>query len=247
MSKTVLITGASSGLGEAIAEIFIKNNFKVIGVCRSEPKIKVDYWYKCDITVAEERQELVDKVKSEAGRLDVLINNAGKGNYAPWEEFSEEELRDLFELNFFALVDLTRLFLPMLKESRGTVINIASVAGKSYVPCMGAYCASKFALCAFSDSLRAELKNIGVNVLNVKPGRINTGFSSRALGARKTPETPSGGSTPQGLAKRLFRAYRRKKRSLIYPKSYVFFIWFTRMFPRLYDWAACKAWKLDKE
>ncbi|MDD5697075.1 MAG: SDR family NAD(P)-dependent oxidoreductase [Victivallaceae bacterium] len=243
--KVALITGVSGGLGEAMAEVFKEKGFRVIGACRSEPAIELDRWFKTDITRENACRELLAGVREEFGRLDVLINNSGKGNYATWEEFSEVEVRDLFELNFFALVNMTRTFLPLLQESQGTVINIASVAGLTYVPCMGPYCATKYAVCAFSDTLRAEVKGYGIRVLNVAPGRINTtGFSKRALGRRTPPDTPDGGSNPPGLACHVYRAYQRGRRSVLYPRIYIFFLWFTRSFPRTYDWAARKLWKL---
>ena len=247
MNKIVLITGVSSGLGEAIAQEFKSKGNTIIGVSRTKPKIELDQWYEADITAKGAAEKIFSKVEKDFGKLDILINNAGRGNYATWEEFSEEELRDLFELNFFAMVKLTHAFLAMLKESKGTVINICSVAGKSFVPCMGPYCATKFAVAAFSDSLRSEIKHYGVNVINALPGRIHTGFSSRALGPRSTPPTtPKVGSNPQGFAKKVYKAYRRQWRSFTYPALYGFFMWFTRTFPRIYEWVACKAWKIGE-
>ncbi len=246
MQEIVLITGASSGLGEAIAKVFKEKGFKVIGVCRTEPRIELDRWFKTDITQDGACQELFTKVQGEFGHLDVLINNAGKGNYAAWEEFSILELRDIFELNFFALVNMTYTFLPLLKNSQGTVINIASVAGKSYVPCMGPYCSTKYAVCAFSDSLRVEVEKYGIRVLNALPGRIDTGFSSRALGPRTAPDTPDVGSSALGFARRLYKAYQRKWRSFTYPRIYIGFLLFTRMFPRFYDRINRKMWKLNE-
>ena len=244
MSKVALITGASSGLGEAIAKVFKEKDFRIIGVCRTEPKTKVDCWIKADITKESDRQEVLKKVEEEFGELDVMVNAAGKGNYATWTEFSETELRELFELNFFALVNMTCKFLPLLKKCKGTVINISSIAGKTYVPCMGPYCASKFSVFAFGDSLRAEIKNSGVKVLTVAPGRIHTDFSKNSAGPRTAPHTPSFGGSPEKLARKVYTAYKRKRRYVAYPLIYVGYIWATRMFPRFYDWAARKAWGL---
>jgi short-subunit dehydrogenase len=246
MKKVVLITGVSSGLGKATAEKFKKEGFTIVGVSRSKPDIDLDLWIKADITLAEARKHIRQELQSKIGRLDVLINNAGKGAYATWEELPEDGLRDIFELNFFALVEVTRELLPMLKEAKGSIINIASVAGRIHVPCMGAYCATKFAVCAYSDSLRAELKPCGVNVLNVTPGRVNTGFSKRSLGIRTPPETPNGGASAENFAKKLYSAWSRGKKSLVYPGWYKIFIHFVRCFPGIYDHFNIRMWKIDQ-
>jgi len=247
MQKVALVTGASSGLGEAIAKIFQENDFQIIAVCRSEPKIKVARWLKADISHDSIYKELVSKVTKEFGRLDVLVNAAGKGNYATWEEFDDAGIRDLFELNFFALVNITCAFLPLLKENKGTVINIASIAGRKYIPCMGPYCATKHAVVAFSGSLRAEIKGSGVKVINVNPGHIHTGFTEHSLGLRKFPDFPHFGSSPAGLARRVYKAYRKNWREFTYPRIYNAFIVAAHIFPAFYDWCGRKTWKLDKE
>ena len=111
---------------------------------------------------------------------------------------------------------------------------------------MGPYCATKAAVSMFSDSLRAEVKQYGVKVIDVMPGRIHTGFSSRVLGCRKSPSTPHVGANPHDFARKLFKAYKRKSRKLVYPALYFLFLWFTRTFPGFYDKAAIKVWKLDE-
>jgi len=247
MEKVALITGASSGLGEAISIVFKEKGFKIIAVCRSEPKIKVDRWLKADISHDSIYKELVSKVTEEFGRLDVLVNAAGKGNYATWEEFDDAGIRDLFELNFFALVNITCAFLPLLKESKGTIVNIASIAGRKYIPCMGPYCATKHSVAAFSGSLRAEIKGDGVKVINVSPGHIKTGFTSHSLGKREFPYMPDFWSSPSCLARRVYKAYKYNWRSFTYPRIYNVFILAAHIFPRFYDWCARKTWKLDKE
>jgi short-subunit dehydrogenase len=247
MEKIALVTGASSGLGEAIAKVFKEKGFKIVAVCRSEPKIEVARWLKADISHDGIYKELVLKVQEEFGRLDVLVNAAGKGNYATWEEFDDAGIRDLFELNFFALVNITCAFLPMLKESKGTIINIASIAGRKYIPCMGPYCATKHSVVAFSGSLRAEIKGTGVKVVNVNPGHIKTGFTENSLGIRKFPDFPNLGSSPSGLARRVYKAYQKNWREFTYPRIYNVFIVVAHIFPSFYDWCSRKKWGLDKE
>ncbi len=241
--KTVMITGVSSGLGRAMAREFKLQGFRVVGICRNEPEQGlVDDWFKADLTNSEEMGEAVNRLVQEVGRLDVLINNAGIGGYETWENFPEDDLRKMFELNFFVPVKLTNLVLPLLKERQGTVINIASIAGKMYVPCMGAYCACKAALNLYSDSLRGELLKSGVNVLKVMPGRINTGFSTRALGSLNPPETPGGGSEIK-FAVKVFKAYIKRRRYLIYPWWYRLALLIPKLAPGIYDRKNLELWR----
>ncbi len=242
MEKVVLITGVSKGLGKALALKFKKEGFKVCGVSRSEPDFEIDKHIKADLLKKEYTGFIFEEFSKSFERLDVLINNAGIGLYESWENIKEEDLRKLFELNFFSYVFLTQKFLNLLKETKGSIINVSSVAGKLYVPYMGAYCSSKFALNAFSDSLRAEVKPYGIHVLNLIVGRINTGFSKRALGSMKPPETPFGGN-PEKFAEAVYKAYLKKKREITYPYWYKFFILLANLFPDLYDSISLKKWK----
>ena len=241
MGKTVLITGVSKGLGLALAQKFKKEGFQVIGVSRSRPDIQLDLFIQADFSSKEDVKKVFETVDNKGIKIDVLINNAGIGLYESWEEMDMADLRRLFEVNFFSVVLLTKLFLPHLKEKKGSVINVSSVAGKLYVPFMGGYCASKYALNAFSDSLRAELLNDGVHVLNLIVGRINTGFSSRAMGSKKPPDTPFGAS-PEGFADAVYSAYLKRKREITYPCWYRYFIWISRLFAPVYDRIALKKW-----
>ncbi len=241
--KVVFITGVSKGIGKALAEKFKKEGFFTAGLSRSKPDgLELDLFIKADL-VKDDKEKIVKELIRNTGRVDILINNAGVGLYESWENMSEKDLRYIFELNFFSVVSLTKSFIPYLKETKGTIINVSSVAGKIYVPFMGGYCATKFALNAFSDSLRAELKPYGIHVLNLIVGRINTGFSSRSLGSMKPPETPSFSTTPEKLAEKVYKAYLKKKREITYPYWYGFFILISKLFPDVYDSINLKKWK----
>lgn len=244
-AKVVLITGASSGLGKAMAQKFSEQGHLVIGVSRHCTKESyLDMACQIDITKPEERQQLFDKIMSTYGRLDILINNAGIGCYDAWENVREDELRAMFELDVFALIMMTKLFLEELRKNQGSVINISSVAGKLYVPCMGPYCAGKAAVRFFSDSLRAEQQHRGLHVLDAVVGRINTGFSQRCLGTAKPPHTPGGGD-PMQLANAIYRAWQKKKYSVTYPAWYKFIVpLFLGPLRSLYDKECRKRWKL---
>jgi len=239
--KVVVITGVSKGFGQAFAKKFKKENFFVIGISRGKPDFEIDLFISVDLTDIEQRDSIIPEIIKTTGQIDVFINNAGIGLYDKYENTTEDELRNLFELNFFAPVALGKQAIPYLKESSGTLINISSVAGKVYVPFMGAYCSSKFALSAFSDTLRAELINTNVKVLNVIAGRINTGFSSRALGSAKPPETPFA-SSPEKLAKSVFKAYKSQKREIVFPFFYKLVLPLFKIGGRLYDKISYNKW-----
>jgi short-subunit dehydrogenase len=236
-----LITGVSKGLGKSIALKFKKEGFIISGVSRSKPDFNLDLHIKADLTDKNSHSEIVNKTVKNFGKIDILINNAGVGLYESWENIKDEDLRYLFELNFFSVINLTKSALPFLKETKGTVINVSSVAGKLYVPYMGGYCASKYALNAFSDSLRAELKPFNIHVLNLIVGRINTGFSERSLGTKIPPSTPFGGDINK-FAEKVYQGYVQRKREVTYPYWYRFIIYFSKIFPNLYDKIALKKW-----
>ncbi|WP_457640819.1 SDR family NAD(P)-dependent oxidoreductase [Persephonella sp.] len=242
MEKVVLITGVSKGLGKALSEKFRSENFLVAGVSRSKPDFNIDLFIQADLTQEDNCKNIIKETVEKFGRIDVLINNAGVGLYESWETSNMKDIRKLFELNFFAVIYLTKEALPFLKKTKGSIINVSSVAGKLYVPYMGAYCSSKYALNAFSDSFRAELKPYGIHVLNLIVGRINTGFSSRAMGSRKPPETPFGGS-PEKFAEKTYRAYIKRKREIWYPYWYKYFVKLAQLFPEIYDRESYKKWK----
>jgi len=218
---------------------FQSRGFEVLGVSRSKPDFDIDH-IAADITNPDHLDLIVERVTNSQG-LNVLINNAGVGIYDSWEDLDMQDFRSVMELNVFSQVALTKKLLPFLKKTKGTVINISSVAGKIYVPYMGVYSVSKFSLAAFSDSLRAEMRFDKVSVLTIFPGRINTGFSDYAYGNLKPPKTPFA-ATSQLFAKKVYKAYKKKKRHLIYPRWYWLFSFLGTYFPSFYDAASVDKW-----
>ncbi len=243
--QVAVITGVSNGLGLATAKHFISADIIVVGLSRTKPPIELTRWIQTDITVAEQRNRAVEQIVNEFGKIDLLINNAGIGCYSTWEEMNKNEIQQLFALNFFSAIELTRCCLSWLKESNGTIINVSSVAGKLYVPCMGAYCASKAAMTAYSNTLRVELRQYNIHVMDVTPGRIDTGFSGRALGNRRPPRSPGGGA-PEKFAQKLLHAWRNKKRNLTYPAWNLLAVPLVLTIARFYDNKSLKIWGLTK-
>lgn len=241
-----MITGVSSGIGAALAKVFRDNGDRVVGVSRSEPDSGRDDWVQCDLTHFEQRRELKGKILEKVDCIDILINNAGVGIYDRWEDADPEDIRQVFELNFFSAVELTRLLLPIMKTPGGIIVNMSSVAARMSVVCMGAYCASKYAVHAWSDSMRMELYPKGIDVLEVLPGRISTGFSKRAKGGREHPETP-GSVTPERLATAVLKAVNKRKKSIVFPWWYRLLMPIPRLAPGLYRKINLKKWKVNDE
>lgn len=191
--KQVLITGASTGIGFDITKTLCEKGYRVWATVRNPKvleRIKEDYGdrlsiIQMDVTHSKEIQEAVEFVKESLNPKQefILINNAGIANGGPIEALSLSEWRNVFDVNLFAMVEMTRSFLPILRETKGRVINIGSISGRIASPFLGPYSASKFAVRAFSDSLRREMSYFDVKVALIEPGPIRTEIWSKSIRA----------------------------------------------------------------
>lgn len=241
----VIISGVSSGLGKAMAKCFQSAGWKIIGISRKRPDFEIDRWIQADITQKSDREKLDEILKNEySDGIQILINNAGRGLYETWGLSDEKSIREIFELNFFAHIELSRKIIPLLEKSRGTMINISSAASFIPVPCMGVYCASKAALSMFSETLRIELSQKKINVMDVAPGRIETGFSERSIGSKKVPETPGTVANSAKFAKAVYKSWKKGRKKLVYPSYYRFLLFLIKLFPGFYTRENLKRWKI---
>ncbi len=179
MSKPVaLVTGASRGIGRAVAEELARREYEVYGGARSWGGENADLPFtpvKLDITDDDSVNEVLNKIKTEKGRVDLLVNNAGLSHCGPLEETPLDYGRTVFDTNYFGLLRITNAVLPVIRErGGGTVANIGSVAGKVGIPFQGHYSASKFALEGLSETMRYELAPFGIRVLLIEPGDVAT-------------------------------------------------------------------------
>jgi short-subunit dehydrogenase len=180
----ILITGASSGMGKTTAQELIKSGHKVYCAARSINKMKdlenaSGKILEMDVSKEESISAGVETLIRSEGKIDVLWNNAGYGLYGPVEEVGLDKARYQFEVNLFGLAALTQQVLPhMRKQKSGLIINTSSMGGKIYTPLGAWYHATKHALEGWSDCLRLELKEFGINVVVLEPGLIDTGFAA---------------------------------------------------------------------
>ena len=176
-----LVTGASSGFGRAITEAALARGDSIAAGVRN-PEAFDDlpdgvHPLALDVTVAGQREAAVAETLERFGRVDVLVNNAGRTQIGAVEETTDGELRSLFELHFFAPAALTRLVLPhMRRQGGGAIVQMSSVGGQTTAPGFGAYCATKFALEGLTETLRDEVAGFGVVTLIVEPGAFRTGL-----------------------------------------------------------------------
>ena len=186
--KTVLVTGCSSGIEYATCLMFGRNNFATYGSVRDLSKaeriqeitnreklpLKI---IRLDVNEDESIRIGIQKIISESGRIDILINNAGYGMFGPIEEISIKEIKEQFETNFFGTIRLIKAIVPIMRKQRnGTIVNISSMVGRFGVPLNAAYVSSKFALEGLSESISFELEEFGIKVILVEPGVIQTDF-----------------------------------------------------------------------
>ena len=241
MEKTILITGASSGIGRATAKLFAEKGWNVAATMRSPqeetelkelPNLKL---FTLDVTKKEHLQKIIPEVEKNFSSIDVLFNNAGYGAVGAFEKSSEEEVLQQFRVNVFGVMELTRGFIPYFrKKGEGMIINTSSVVGRFTIPLYSLYCSSKWALEGFTEALQYELRQFNIKVKLIEPAAIKTEFHGRSLkvfendsvkgyekmeknilsGMKKRNKKAPG---PEVVAKTVFKAVTDGKQKLRYP------------------------------
>jgi NAD(P)-dependent dehydrogenase (short-subunit alcohol dehydrogenase family) len=188
MKKTILITGASSGLGKEAAKVFQRNGWNVIATMRN-PDTEMELSAldhvlvtKLDVLELDSIETAVNAGIQKFGRIDVLLNNAGYGAYGPLESFTREKVLRQFNTNVIGLIDVTKALLPHFRVNKsGTIINISSIGGKMAFPLGALYHGTKFAVEGISESLQYEVAQFGGKIKIIEPGAITTDFTGRSL------------------------------------------------------------------
>jgi NAD(P)-dependent dehydrogenase (short-subunit alcohol dehydrogenase family) len=246
MSKTVLITGASSGIGEATAKYFLGKGWNVAATMRTPidttdwPMAKNVIYPHLDVTVPETIDSAVRETIERFGRIDVLVNNAGYALMGPIEGVTSEQLEHQFRTNVFGLVSTIQTVLPIMRQQNsGTIINVASIGGRLAFPLTSAYHATKWAVEGLSESIRYELRRFNIQVKIIEPGGIKTNFIGRGSTWASHPNYDdlservkqfSAGLDdslpgPEGVAKAIYRAANDRSGRLRYsPHGEAFFL-----------------------
>ncbi|RUT73418.1 SDR family oxidoreductase [Ancylomarina longa] len=250
-NKVVWITGASSGIGEALAYAFANEGAFLILSARNNDKLQqvkakcLENTSKCwvktmDLSDVNQLEFDVEEVLKQTGKIDLLINNAGRSQRSLAKETPLENDRKIMELNFFSVVALTKLVLPqMLKNKSGHIVVVSSISGKFGFPWRTAYSASKHAIQGYFESLRAELSHDNIKVTIVSPGRIRTNISINALiengdSYNKMDDGQLNGMSARDCAIKIVRAIKKDKKELLVGKKELTMVYIRKFFPALF-------------
>jgi short-subunit dehydrogenase len=252
--KTVIVTGASSGIGRETALAFAEAGANVVLAARrldALEKIVDEHpaWrermliVRTDVTQDNDVARLVERTIAEYGRIDILVNNAGIGLRALVADSRPEDARRLMELNFFGALRCIQAVLPhMRQQGRGQIVNIGSVVSAIATPRNGIYSASKFALRALSDALRMELHGTGIEVIFIMPSYTDTPFFDNQIRYSGPARiSPIKGQHPSKVARAILNACRCHKREVTLTVSGRIGVWMKRFAPRLLDFALRRA------
>jgi uncharacterized protein len=242
--RVVIVTGASEGIGARLVPALQKRGALLTLVARNEEKLRAlarpdDLVVACDLTEDAGRAAIVEKTLERWGRVDVVINNAGRGSYYSAIATPLEDARSLFDLNFFAPFHLAQLAAPWLQQTKGTLVNVSSIAGQISLPWLPVYSASKFALASLTLSQRNELRRHGVNVMGVFPGYIDTDFQAHSTGTGPPVAVVKGrrfAATSTECAAAIIEGIERRRRVVVTPRIGWMLVWFNRLFPALVEW-----------
>jgi len=237
--KVVIVTGASEGIGAHLAAVLRKRGAHLSLIARNEARLASvaapgDLVVPGDLTDDSIRSALIGQTVARWGRIDVLINNAGRGSYYTALTTPFDEARAVFEINFFAPLALAQLAGPYLRQSRGTLVNISSIAGQISLPWLPVYSASKFALAAITSAQRTELKRDGVHVMGVFPGYVDTDFQAHAPGPRPPHGVVQGrrfAVSAGECAEAIADGIAHRKRMVVTPRAGWLLVWANRFFP----------------
>jgi len=252
--KVAVITGASMGIGEAIAKIFADEGASVVLLSRDAERAEAararvgqterTLALACDVRNREEIDRVVGLTLHHFQRIDVWINNAGHGILDSVAHVNMAACRETFETNFFGALEAMQAVIPVMKQQgSGTIVNISSVAGHIPLPFHPVYSATKFALNAIGKAARIELRNAGINVLTVCPGYVRTAFGTNAVkGAEQKQVRPSGvrGISAERVARAVLRGYLKQKREVVVPWTMHPVIKLYQLFPGIVEWSMMK-------
>jgi len=248
-NKTVLITGATSGIGKALAERLLQQGAKVAVCARNEKnlnELKMSlnhpdlFIIQSDVSIEGDCKRFVEEAFKRFGRIDVLINNAGISMRALFKDLDLNVLRQSMDVNFWGTVYCSKYALPHILKTKGSIVGISSIAGYKGLPCRTGYSSSKFAMQGFLESLRIEMLHEGVNVMWVSPGFVasnirNTAMNASGSSQAETPLDESKLMTAEECAARIIQAIIQRKRTVVMTVQGKLTVLINKFFPGFAD------------
>jgi len=248
--KVIVVTGASMGIGEAIARIFADRGASVILLSRDAGRAEAargrighterTLALSCDVRNREEIDRVLSLTLHHFNRIDVWVNNAGHGLLDSVAQLDMAACRETFDTNFFGAVESILAIIPVMKQQgAGTIINISSVAGHIPLPFHAVYSATKFAMNAFGKAARVELKHAGIHVMTVCPGYVRSDFGANAVRGQevRTVRPPTvRGISAQRVARAVLNGYLKQKREVIVPWIMHPVVKLYQLFPGVVEW-----------
>ncbi len=260
--KVIIITGGSSGIGKALAEVFGKAGARVVITGRNQQNLasaaaELNHQnievlsVVSDVSLEEECERVAQKTMEVFGTIDILINNAGISMRALFEDLDLSVIKKVMDINFFGTVYMTKYALPEIIKNTGSVVGISSIAGYRGLPGRTAYSASKFAMNGFLETIRTELKPKGVHVLVASPGFTNTNIRKTALTAdgRSQAESPKDEDSlmsAEEVARAIFHAVLQRKRELILTRQGKLTVFLNKLFPGWMDGIVYRHFKKEE-
>jgi short-subunit dehydrogenase len=247
--KVILISGASSGIGKALADLFLAQGALVAVCARNSDKLKQVFAdadqerlliQQADVASASDCNNFVDSAYKRWGRIDAVINNAGISMRALFEDLDTQVLHELMNINFWGTVYLTKAALPYLLQQKGIVVGVSSIAGYRGLPARTGYSASKFAMQGFLEALRTELLHTGTHVMWVSPGFTASNIRNTALNAtgntqKETPLKEEKLMTAEACAAHILSAMSKRKRTLVLTAQGKLAVWLNKLIPAFVD------------
>ncbi|MFP4289804.1 MAG: SDR family oxidoreductase [Bacteroidales bacterium] len=250
-NKVIIITGASSGIGRALAEESLRHQMKVVLAARrvdvmesftSDQQWDTDDFLlvKTDISLESDCRNLIDQTIQKYGKIDILVNNAGVSMRALFTQLDLDVIRKLMDVNFWGTVYCCYYAMPWILKSKGSVVGVSSVAGYKGLPARTGYSASKFAIRGFLETLRAENLKNDIHIMNVCPGFTASNIRKTALNGNgkiqgESPRNENSMMTAQEVAKSILKGIKKKKRTIILTNVGKLTVFLSKFFPSLVD------------
>ena len=261
--KVIIITGASSGIGKALAFAFGSEGAKVVITGRKEAALKevsqelsaesIDNLYIVgDVSIEKDNEKMVQETIKKYGKIDVLINNAGISMRGMFADIDVSVLKSVMDINFYGTVYATKYALPFIKETKGSIVGISSIAGYRGLPVRSGYSASKFAVNGFLEAIRTELLHTGVHVLTACPGFTASNIRSNSIGKDgkvlgETMRDEEKMMTSEECAEHILNAVKNRKRDLVLTFQGKMTVFLNKWLPKLMDIIVYNTLKKEKD